>query len=163
MGWVLHWETLILIKNLLFPQVSLRQLDMSLLCQLWALNESLQEYKHVLQASYDRTETNSECSSYSLDNANDADLIPSIDEAEIEDDVIVSEDAEDDMESHIYENVTVVHPSTSTRRSTEAAESYIYTNTSFSPVNRYNSLPGHRHTWQDSANNKVTYFWYIDL
>jgi len=29
--------------------VGLRQLDMSLLCQLWSLNESLLEYKHLLQ------------------------------------------------------------------------------------------------------------------
>lgn len=29
--------------------VGLRQLDMSLLCQLWSLNESIQEYKQVLQ------------------------------------------------------------------------------------------------------------------
>lgn len=31
--------------------VGLRQLDMSLLCQLWSLNETIQNYKHVLQAS----------------------------------------------------------------------------------------------------------------
>lgn len=29
--------------------VGLRQLDMSLLCQLWSLNESIQEYKQLLQ------------------------------------------------------------------------------------------------------------------
>uniref|UniRef100_T1JC23 Leucine repeat adapter protein 25 n=1 Tax=Strigamia maritima TaxID=126957 RepID=T1JC23_STRMM len=29
--------------------VGLRQLDMSLLCQLWSLNESIQEYKHLMQ------------------------------------------------------------------------------------------------------------------
>lgn len=29
--------------------VGLRQLDMSLLCQLWSLNESLLDYKHLLQ------------------------------------------------------------------------------------------------------------------
>ena len=30
-------------------QVTLRQLDMKLLCQLWALNESLQDYKKTLE------------------------------------------------------------------------------------------------------------------
>ena len=30
-------------------QVNLRQLDMKLLCQLWALNESLQDYKRTLE------------------------------------------------------------------------------------------------------------------
>ena len=30
-------------------QVNLRQLDMKLLCQLWALNESLQDYKKTLE------------------------------------------------------------------------------------------------------------------
>ena len=41
--------------------MSLRQLDMSLLCQLMGLNESIQEYKHLL---HDRTsDTTSDCSS----------------------------------------------------------------------------------------------------
>lgn len=30
-------------------QVGLRQLDMSLLCQLWGLYESIQDYKHLCQ------------------------------------------------------------------------------------------------------------------
>lgn len=29
-------------------QVGLRQLDMSLLCQLWSLNESIQEFKQLI-------------------------------------------------------------------------------------------------------------------
>ena len=33
----------------MFFQVTLRQLDMKLLCQLWALNESLQDYKKTLE------------------------------------------------------------------------------------------------------------------
>ncbi|XP_046578463.1 leucine repeat adapter protein 25-like [Haliotis rubra] len=40
--------------------VDLRQLDMSLLCQLWSLHEAIQEYKAVMQDRY--SETNSECS-----------------------------------------------------------------------------------------------------
>ncbi|XP_046355893.1 leucine repeat adapter protein 25-like [Haliotis rufescens] len=40
--------------------VDLRQLDMSLLCQLWSLHEAIQEYKVVMQDRY--SETNSECS-----------------------------------------------------------------------------------------------------
>ena len=42
-------------------QVGLRQLDISLICQLWSLNESIQDYKTAI---VDRqfSETNSECS-----------------------------------------------------------------------------------------------------
>ncbi len=62
-------------------------MDMCLLCQLWSLNEGIQEYKHVLV--YDRhSETNSECSSYSLENG--LDTYPSIEE--IEEDIEGEED-----------------------------------------------------------------------
>lgn len=49
------------ISHLHQEMVSLRQLDMSLLCQLMSLNESIHEYKHLL---HDRTsDTTSDCSS----------------------------------------------------------------------------------------------------
>ncbi|CAH1791136.1 unnamed protein product [Owenia fusiformis] len=47
--------------------VGLRQLDMSLLCQLMTLNESIQDYKQSVQMAY--SDANSECGSlYSMDN-----------------------------------------------------------------------------------------------
>lgn len=48
--------------------VGLRQLDMSLLCQLWSLNESIQEYKHIIQ---DRMSV-SHASSPGWDNSDDS-------------------------------------------------------------------------------------------
>ena len=83
----------IIIKCFIF-QMSLRQQDMSLLCQLWSLNESLQELKLALR---DRSsDTNSECSSYSLDT--NLDMNP-----------IIEEDHDHEYEnemfhSHKYEN-----------------------------------------------------------
>jgi len=44
----------------------LRQLDFSLLCQLWTLSENIQEYKQAMHDKF--SETNSTCSSHSLDN-----------------------------------------------------------------------------------------------
>ncbi|XP_013386858.1 leucine repeat adapter protein 25 [Lingula anatina] len=49
------------ITQLRKEMVTLRQLDMSLLCQLWALNESIQDYKQMAQERM-FSETNSECS-----------------------------------------------------------------------------------------------------
>ncbi|XP_033121028.1 protein FAM89A-like [Anneissia japonica] len=40
--------------------VGLRQLDMSLLCQLWSLHESIQEYKSMLSAEVDMEEDDTE-------------------------------------------------------------------------------------------------------
>ena len=72
-------------------QITLRQQDMSLLCQLWSLNESLQELKLSLK---DRnSDTNSDCSSYGLDTC--LDMIPIIEEHEYENEM---------FHSHPYEN-----------------------------------------------------------
>ena len=57
-------------------QVDLRQMDVSLLCQLWSLHESIQDYKTVLQDNYSEcsfgTEMSSRASSFSsLNESND--------------------------------------------------------------------------------------------
>lgn len=43
-----HHHTTVLVYLLFVLQVGLRQLDMSLLCQLWSLNESIQEFKQLI-------------------------------------------------------------------------------------------------------------------
>lgn len=53
---------LLLSLPLLPHQVGLRQLDMSLLCQLYSLYESIQEYKGACQA-----DSNADCT-YALEN-----------------------------------------------------------------------------------------------
>lgn len=40
---------------LLKLQYSLRQLDLSLLSQLWSLNESIQDFRHILQEQDERS------------------------------------------------------------------------------------------------------------
>ncbi|XP_041351608.1 leucine repeat adapter protein 25-like [Gigantopelta aegis] len=56
--------------------VDLRQMDVSLLCQLWSLHESIQDYKTVLQDNYSEysfgTDMSSRASSFSsLNESND--------------------------------------------------------------------------------------------
>lgn len=43
------WSLQVLTPVCVFAQVGLRQQDMSLLCQLWSLHESIQEYKGSCQ------------------------------------------------------------------------------------------------------------------
>lgn len=52
--------------------VGLRQLDMSLLCQLWSLNESIHEYKQLLQERMSLSLSPSHASSPGWDNGMDS-------------------------------------------------------------------------------------------
>ena len=92
--------------------------------------------------SYDRTETNSECSSYSLDNGLDldSDMIPSIDEE------VDGFEESNDMEP-IYENVQIVPDKVETTCNDTMDRSY----SPPPPIpERYSSLPGHRTSWSQS-------------
>ena len=80
-------------------QVGLRQLDISLLSQLWSLNDAIQDYKAVVQERY--SETNSE---YSWGMNSRTSSIGSIDECDWNEDIHFR------PESHITNSV---HSSTS--------------------------------------------------
>ena len=84
--------------------MSLREQDMSLLTQLWSLNESLQELKLAMK---DRggSDTASECSSY-MDVGLDM-LIPTIEEHEYENEEFHSK--------HQYENETIAEANEATK------------------------------------------------
>lgn len=76
-------EILVIINYLsFFEQVGLRQLDMSLLCQLWSLHEAIQDYKCAMQDRF--SESNSEYSygmnsrTSSMNSIDDYDLNPDI-------------------------------------------------------------------------------------
>lgn len=60
---VVFWLVFVFLSlPLLSHQVGLRQLDMSLLCQLYSLYESIQEYKGACQA-----DSNADCT-YAMEN-----------------------------------------------------------------------------------------------
>lgn len=86
----------------------LRQLDMNLLSQLWTLSENIQEYKQAMHEKY--SETNSTCSSHSLDNG------------------IESLDA---IEEHEYENETSLRAATPQQTRPASCEENTYENGQF--------------------------------
>ena len=61
----------------MFPQYGLRQLDLSLLSQLWALNESIQEFRTIIQeqenlSPQSPSPSNSDLNSLASDDEDDA-------------------------------------------------------------------------------------------
>lgn len=61
-------------KSSFLFQVSLRQLDMKLLCQLWTLNESLQDYKKTLEDEENQREVASILESHLEEDEEDDEL-----------------------------------------------------------------------------------------
>ena len=81
-------------------QINLRQIDMSLLCQLWTLSENIQEYKQAIHERY--SETNSTCSSHSLDNGLES--LDAIEEHEYENELVPTSGKPKEPEENVYEN-----------------------------------------------------------
>lgn len=68
---------------------------MSLLCQLWTLNESIQEFKQIVRENDRHSETNSDCS---FSHENGLDTISDHDEEEYE--YEYSKGSEEDIYGH---------------------------------------------------------------
>lgn len=85
--------------------VGLRQLDMSLLCQLWSLNESIHEYKQLLQDRMSLSLSPSHASSPGWDNGMDS---PSSEEhGEINGKSFDSEIQNDETQENIQDSSTL--------------------------------------------------------